>query len=160
MNLFKSSCVALILSVCCMSAYAQTSGGDHDSIQTVAGTLEINKVARAQADGVTFNASLNGAHFDQLYGSHYTYYIDSDETDKPANRVVVEDFSGGFSDPPSVSLYDFRKKPAVALPISDKLDVDDVSWSNNAVLISADGKWYSFSNNKLSRSSPPKKTVP
>lgn len=159
MNLFKLSLIGLFLSFCCAGTYAQTDGGDHDSIQTTAGTLAIDKVEHVKTDGVTFNASLNGAQFDQLYGSHYTYYTDSTGVDKPATRVVVQDFIGGFSDTPSVSLYDLGKKPPVALPISNKLDVDDVRWTDSAVLLSANGKWYSFFRNKLSRSQPPKKTA-
>ncbi|MFM0497832.1 hypothetical protein [Paraburkholderia caledonica] len=159
MNLFKLSLIGLFLSLCCAGSYAQTDGGDRDSIQTVAGTLSIVKVEHVKTDGVTFTASLNGAQFDQLYGSHYTYYTDSIGADKPATRVVVEDFIGGFSDTPSVSLYDFRKRPPVALPISNKLDVDDVRWSDSAVLLSANGTWYSFSGKKLARSKPPKKSA-
>ncbi|SDQ19314.1 hypothetical protein SAMN05443245_0310 [Paraburkholderia fungorum] len=152
MNLFKLSLIGLFLSFCCAGSYAQTDGGDHESIQTAAGTLSIVKVEHIKADGVTFNASLDGAKFDQLYGSRYTYYTDSAGADSPATRVVVQDFIGGFSDTSSVSLYDFRRKPPVALPISGKLDVDDVRWTDSAVLLSANGKWYSFSRNKLSRS--------
>jgi hypothetical protein len=156
MNLFKLSLIGLFLSFCCAGSYAQTDGGDRDSIQTVAGTLSIVKVEHVKTDGVTFNASLNGAPFDQLYGSHYTYYTDSTGADKPATRIVVEDFIGGFSDTPSVSLYDLRKKLPVVLPITNKLDVDDIRWSDSAVLLSANGSWYTFSGKALTRSKPPK----
>ncbi|WP_321952661.1 hypothetical protein [Paraburkholderia bannensis] len=155
--MLKPLFVTLILSLCCAASHAQTSGGDHDSIQTVAGELAISKVARVQADGVTYNATLNGARFDQLYGSHYTWYSDAADSHAPASRIVIEDFSGGFSDAPSVSLYDFRKKPPVVQAVSDKLDVDDVRWTDSAVLINANDKWYAFSRNKLSPSRGPKK---
>jgi len=155
--LFKLSLVTVLLAVYCAGTYAQTSGGDHNTIQTVAGTLSVSKVQRVQKDGITFNASLNGTNFDQLYGSHYTYYTDADRTNKPAARIVLEDFIGGFSDLPSVMLYDFRKIPPVALPISDKLDIDDIRWTDSSVLLSADGNWYSFSGNRLSRVKAPEK---
>ncbi|WP_322049451.1 hypothetical protein [Paraburkholderia sp. J67] len=153
--MFKLSLIGSFLSFFCAASYAQTDGGGRDTIQTVAGTLSIVKVEHMKTDGITFNASLNGAPFDQLYGSHYTYYTDSNGADKPATRIVVEDFIGGFSDTPSLSLYDLRKKPVVVLPISNKLDVDDIRWSDSAVLLSANGSWYSFSGKKLMRSKPP-----
>lgn len=157
--MFKLSLVILILTAWCAGSYAQTSGGDHDTIQTVAGALSVTKVQRVQKDGATFNATLNGANFDQLYGSHYVYYTDSDGTAKPATRIVLEDFVGGFSDLPSLTLYDFRKSPPVALPISDKLDLENVRWTDSSVLLSADGKLYLFSRNRLSRLKAPEKAI-
>ena len=68
-------------------------------------------------------------------------------------------FIGGFSDLPSLTLYDFRKSPPVALPISDKLDLENVRWTDSSVLLSADGKWYSFSRNRLSRLKAPERIV-
>lgn len=143
------SFIAVLIAVCCISAEAQTSGGDHDTIRTIAGTLQISKTVRPGSDGVTFNVELDGQRFDQLYGSRYVYYLDSKQQDKAVSRVVVEDFIGGFSDPPSVSLYDFRQKPAAVLPITDRLDIDDVQWLPGRVLLSAGGKWFAFANGKL-----------
>ncbi|MCA8205364.1 hypothetical protein LGM71_30475 [Burkholderia sp. AU33545] len=143
------SFVVVLMTVCCINVKAQTSGGDHDTIRTVAGTLQISKIARPGSDDVTFNVELDGKQFDHLYGSRYVYYPDSKEQDKAVSRLIVEDFSGGFSDPPVISLYDFRQKPAAVLPVSDKLDIDDVRWLPGRVLLSVGGKWFAFANGKL-----------
>ncbi|CAB3732286.1 hypothetical protein LMG22037_05689 [Paraburkholderia phenoliruptrix] len=34
--------------------------------------------------------------------------------------------------------------PPIVLLISNKLDVDDIRWSDSAVLLSANGSWYTF----------------
>jgi hypothetical protein len=93
--------------------------------------------------------------FDRLYGSHYVYYTDSTAESKLASRIVVEDFVGGFSDAPLVVLYDLRKQPPVALPVSDKLAIDDLRWTPGSVVISVDGQWFAFSGRKLTRVRPP-----
>ncbi|WP_230938210.1 hypothetical protein [Burkholderia territorii] len=143
------SFVVMLMTICCLNVKAQTSGGDHDTIRTVAGTLQISKIVRPGSDGITFNVELDGKQFDHLYGERYAYYPDSKEQDKVVSRLIVEDFSGGFSDPPAVSLYDFRQKPAAVWPVSDKLDIDDVRWLPNRVLLRVGGKWFAFANGKL-----------
>ncbi|WP_223217450.1 hypothetical protein [Paraburkholderia phenoliruptrix] len=124
---------AVLLALCCASAFAQADGGDTQSISTVSGTLLIVKLPVRARDGATFNATLNGKSFDRLYGSHYVYYTDSTAEAKPVSRVVVEDFVGGFSDAPSVVLYHLRKQPAVGLPVSDKLAIDDLRWTPSSL---------------------------
>ncbi|MFM0184083.1 hypothetical protein PQR52_36830 [Paraburkholderia aspalathi] len=143
-----------------MNSYAQVSGMDRDAIQTTAGVVSISKVGKARADGVTFNVTFEGAHFDQLYGSRYGYFTDGDTTHNPAGRIIIEDFVGGFSEPPSVSMYDFRKQPPVVLSISNALDLDEVSWTGDNVFLSAAGKWYVFAHDRLSHSKPPQRTAP
>lgn len=143
-----------------MNSYAQISGMDHDAIQTTAGVVSISKVGKAHADGVTFNVTFEGAHFDQLYGSRYGYFTDGDTAHKPAGRIIIEDFVGGFSEPPSVSMYDFRKRPPVVFSIRNALDLDEVRWTDDNVFLSAAGKWYTFAHDRLSRSKPPKRTAP
>ena len=145
----------MLLALCCANVSAQVDGGNRQSISTVSGTPVIVKLPVTAADGATFDATLNGKPFERLYGSHYVYYTDSTAEDKPASRIVVEDFIGGFSDAPSVVLYDFRKQPAVALPVSDKLAIDDVRWTPSSVVIGADGRWFEFSGRKLTRARPP-----
>lgn len=142
------SFVVVLMTVCCINVKAQTSGGDHDTIRTVAGTLQISKIARPGSDGVTFNVELDGKQFDHLYGSRYVYYPDSKEQNKAVSRLIVEDFSGRFSDPPVISLYDFRQKPAAVLPVSDKLDIDDVRWLPGCVLLSVWGEVVCFRERK------------
>lgn len=107
--MLKSFVVAL-MALCCITVKAQTFGGDHDTVRTIAGTLQISKIVRPGSDGVTFDVELDGKPFDQLYGSRYVYYPDSKDQDKAVSRMIMEDFSGGFSDPPTVSIYDFRQK--------------------------------------------------
>ena len=143
-----------------MNSYAQVSGTDHDAIQTTAGVVSISKTGKAQADGVTFNVTLRGTHFDQLYGSRYAYFTDGDTAHKPADRIIIEDFVGGFSEPPSVSMYDFRKPQPVVLSIGNALDLDEVRWTNDNVFLSASGEWYTFAHDRLFRSKPPKGTAP
>lgn len=158
MTLFRRLFLAICFLVSCTSASAQTSGGSFNEIKTVVGVLSIGKVDRVGADGVTFQMKLNGREFDQLYGSHYTYYEDSENHDGTA-RLIVEDFVGGFSDTPSVLLYDFRQKTPNISHVSDHLDVDDVRWTSSAVFLSANGKWYKFYKGRLLRSGAPKGLV-
>jgi hypothetical protein len=146
---------AALLVLCCANVFGQTDGGDRQSISTVSGTLLIVKLPVTARDGANFDATLNGKPFDRLYGSHYVYYTDSTAESKPASRIVVEDFVGGFSDAPSVVLYDLRKQPPVALPVSDKLAIDDLRWTPGSVVISVDGQWFAFSGRKLTRVRPP-----
>ncbi|MDP9651642.1 hypothetical protein [Paraburkholderia caledonica] len=150
----KRRWITVLLALCCANAFAQADGGDRQSISTVSGTLLIVKLPVPARDGANFNATLNGKPFDRLYGSRYVYYTDSTAEDKPASRIVVEDFVGGFSDAPSVVLYDLRKQPAVALPVSDKLAIDDLRWTASSVVIDADGRWFAFSGRKLTRVRP------
>lgn len=152
-NLFKRLFITIWLLIFCTSAFAQTSGEDVNEIKTIIGTLSIVKAQHVAADNVTFHVKLNGREFDQLYGSRYTYYEDSKDA---ATRIIVEDFTGGFSDPPSVMLYDFRGKNPDILNVSDRLDVDGVRWTSNTVFLSKNGKWYKFYNGQLTRSSLPK----
>ncbi|WP_156954266.1 hypothetical protein [Paraburkholderia acidipaludis] len=42
----------------------------------------------------------------------------------------AEDFVGGFSEPPSLSMYDFRTQPPVVLSISNALDLNAVRWTD------------------------------
>ncbi|WP_243843975.1 hypothetical protein [Paraburkholderia caballeronis] len=147
--------ISIWLFILCVSAFSQTSGGDTEEIKTIAGTLTINKAPHAEADSATFHVKLNGREFDQLYGPRYTYYEDSKDT-VGATRIIVEDFAGGFSDPPSVMLYDFRKKNPDISNVSGHLDVDGVKWTSKAVFLSENGKWYKFFNGKLTRGGPPK----
>lgn len=148
---------AMLFVLCCATVFAQADGADRQSISTVSGTLLIVKLPVMARDAANFNVTLNGKPFERLYGSHYVYYTDSTAEDKRASRIVVEDFIGGFSEAPSVVLYDLRKQPAVALPVSDKLAIDDLRWTPSSVVIGADGQWFAFSGRKLTRVSPPVK---
>jgi hypothetical protein len=152
-NLLKRLLITIWLLIFCTNAFAQTSGEDVNEIKTIVDTLSIIKAQHVTADNVTFHAKLNGREFDHLYGSRYTYYEDSKDA---VARIIVEDFTGGFSDPPSVMLYDFRRKTPDILNVGDRLDVDGVRWTSNAVFLSENGKWYKFYNGKLTRSSLPK----
>jgi hypothetical protein len=141
----------VVFALCCANACAQFDGANKNVISPVLGPSQIVKLARTAPDGANFSATLNGSPFDQLHGLRFIYYTDSPAEGKPASRVVIEDFIGDFSDAPSVTLYDFRKKPATALPISDRLDVDDLRWTSNSVELSANGQWFAFSGHKLIR---------
>ncbi|WP_392396306.1 hypothetical protein [Paraburkholderia caledonica] len=152
--LVKNRWIGVVFALCSANAWAQFDGGNINDILTVSGPLQIVKLARPAPDGANFRATLNGSPFDQLYGLRFIYYADSPAEGKPASRVVIEDFINGFSDAPSVTLYDFQKKPATLLPISDRLDVDDVRWANNSVELRANGQWFAFSGHKLIRIRP------
>lgn len=115
----------------------------------MAGVLSISKVGHVANDGATYHVVLDGKHFDELYGSRHMYYPVLDDKSGAISRMVMEDFSGGFSDPPSTSLYDFRRAPPAVVPISSKLDIDDVRWQPGTVLLHAGDKWYTFANGKL-----------
>lgn len=158
MTLFKRLFLVVCVLVSCTTAFAQMSGGNFNEIKTVDGILSIDKVDHVGADGITFQVKLNGREFDQLYGSHYTYYEDSENLGGTA-RLIVEDFVGGFSDTPSVLLYDFRQKTPNIFHVSDHLDIDGVRWTSSAVFLSANGKWYKFYKGRLLQSSVPKGRV-
>ncbi|PMS28730.1 hypothetical protein C0Z16_23015 [Paraburkholderia rhynchosiae] len=155
-----SSIFSVFVACAAVHSQAQTSGADQVVVRTLAGALSIANVTPVQTDGVTFNVALNGAHFDQCYGSRYAYYADSAVRGKPVGRIIIEDFNGGSSDPASVSMYDFRKHPPVVLSVSDRLDVDDVRWTDDAVFPSANGRRHIFAHGKLSRSQPPASATP
>lgn len=140
-----SPILAVLMSICCASVQAQTAGGDHDTIRTVAEALTISKVEHMAGDGVAGHVDLGGKRFDELYGSRHMYYPELDDKSGAISRMVMEDFSGGFSDPPSTSLYDFRRAPPAVVPIS-KLDIDDVRWQPGTVLLHAGDKWHTFAN--------------
>ncbi|WP_232458700.1 hypothetical protein [Burkholderia ubonensis] len=142
--------LAVLMSVCCTGVQAQTAGGDHDTIHTMADALTISKVRHVASDGVMYRVYLDGKQFDELYGPRHMYYSEPDGESGATSRIMMEDFSGGFSDPPSVSLYDFRRTPPAVLPISSKLDIDDVRWQPGKVLLHAGDKWYTFADGKLS----------
>jgi hypothetical protein len=63
----------------------------------------------------------------------------------------MEDFIGGAGDTPVITLYDFCEKSPQILQITDKLDVDDVRWRPDAVLLEAHNKWYVYRRGRLSR---------
>ncbi|KVT46441.1 hypothetical protein WL80_10810 [Burkholderia ubonensis] len=145
-----SPILAVLMSICCAGVQARTAGGDQDAIRTVAGVLTISKVGHVANDGATYHVVLDGKHFDELYGSRHMYYPEPDDKSGAISRMVMEDFSEGFSDPPFVSLYEFRRTPPAVLPISSNLDIDDVRWQPGKMLLHAGDKWYTFANGKLS----------
>ncbi|WP_146014034.1 hypothetical protein [Trinickia dabaoshanensis] len=100
---------------------------------------------------MTFTVQLAGYDFDKLYGLRYLYYTESGSRDRPSGRVLMEDFIGGASDTPSIALYDFRKGRPEVVQITDKLDVENVRWRPDAVLLEVDDQWYEFKRGKLSR---------
>lgn len=153
------SLIGILFFILCTNIFAQTSGSDQNKIKTIAGTLAIEKIGHAaRANGITFEVNLNSQKFDRLYGSHYSYYEDHANSDG-ATRILMEDFVGGFSDMPSIFIYDFRGKAPNISHVSDQLDVDDVRWTSSAVFLSANGKWYRFYKGTLHQSSLPKNLV-
>ena len=156
--MFKRMFLTICFLVSCANSSAQTSDGKFNEIKTIVGILSIGKADNVGLNGVTFQVKLNGREFDQLYGSRYTYYEDSTNHAGTA-RLIVEDFVGGFSDTPSVLLYDFRQNSPTISHVSDHLDVDGVRWTSSAVFLSANGRWYKFYKGRLWRSGAPKGLV-
>jgi hypothetical protein len=120
-------------------------------VNTLAGKLTISE-AKMRADGLYSVVELNGAVFDELYGfagSCDKHTLKSGVVD----RMLIYDFDNGGSNPPSLSLYDFRDKPAEAIPIGGPLLVDEIRWIPNAVLLKLRGGkyrgWYKFDGEKL-----------
>ena len=130
---------------------AQISAAGNDAIETVSGRLTIEKVDHIGVDSVTFRVLLNGREFDKLYGATHFYYPDSGSSDKVNGCVLMEDFIGGAGETPVITLYDFRQKSPQILQITDKLDVDDVRWRPDGVLLEANNKWYVYRRGRLSR---------
>ena len=130
---------------------AQVSTAGNDTVGTVAGRLAIEKIDHVGVDAVTFRVLLNGREFDKLYGLMYFYYPDSGSSDKANGRVLMEDFVGGADATPVIALYDFRQKLPQILQISDKLDVDDVRWRPDGVLLEANNRWYIYRRGRLSK---------
>lgn len=149
--MFKRLLVAVCLSVFWIGCSAQTGEGEHDVVQTVAGQLTITRLFHVGSDLATFKLQLAGRDFKKLYGERYTYYTDSGSSDKSRGRMVVEDFIGGASDAPVIMLYDFRGQSPVADQITDRLDVDDVRWRSDGVLLRANGMRYIYRRGRLSR---------
>jgi hypothetical protein len=133
----------------CINCSAQVSATGNGIIRTVAGQLAIEKVSHIGADSVTFEVSLAGRAFDKLYGLTHIYYPDSGLSDKANGRVLMEDFIGGADVTPVIMLYDFRGKSPQVLQITDKLDVDDIRWRQDGVLLEANNKWYIYRRGKL-----------
>jgi hypothetical protein len=113
--------------------------------------LAIKKVDHVGADSVTFDILLDGHNFDRLYGLSHVYYPDSGSSDGVNGRMLMEDFVGGADDTPVITLYDFRGQSPTVFQVTDKLDVDDVRWQSNGVLLEANGKWYVYRRGKLSK---------
>ena len=99
---------------------------------------------------MTFKVLLNGRDFDKLYGLTHIYYPDSGSSDKANGRVLMEDFIGGADVTPVIMLYDFRGKSPQVLQVTDKLDVDDIRWRQDGLLLEANNKWYIYRRGKLS----------
>lgn len=147
-KVFLFSLISFVLSVNCS---AQISTAGNDAIDTVFGRLAIKRVDHIGVDLVTFRILLNGREFDKLYGSTHIYYPDSGSSYKVNGRVLMEDFIGGVGDTPVITLYDLREKSPKILQITDKLDVDDVRWRPDGVLLEANNKWYVYRRGRLSK---------
>jgi hypothetical protein len=141
--------ISLISFLWWINCSGQISAEGNDAIETISGRLAIEKVDHIGVDSVTFRVMLNGREFDKLYGSTHIYYPDSGSSDKVNDRVLMEDFIGGASDTPVITLYDFREKSPQILQITDKLDVDDVRWRSGCVLPDANNKWYVYRRGRL-----------
>ena len=129
---------------------AQISMG-RGAVRTVAGPLTIEEVASTGADPATFRVLLGGRDFDKLYGLNQIYYPDSGASDGLNGRVLMEDFIGGASATPIITMYDFREKSPRIQQVTDKLDVDDVQWRSDGVLLEASNQWYLYRRGKLSK---------
>jgi hypothetical protein len=136
---------------CASNCAAQISAARSDTVQTVAGQLAITKVASPGIDAVIFNVLLDGRDIDKLYGLNHIYYPDSGVDGGLNGRVLMEDFIGGASATPVITVYDFREKPPLILQVTDKLDVDDVRWRSDGVLLEASNQWYLYRRGKLSK---------
>jgi hypothetical protein len=132
-----------VLALCCAQAGAQTPGASHQTIRTVAGTLEVNRVDSS------FDVLLNGAPLDRLSGGRYAYYADADGKREAVSRVVIADFNGGFAVPPTIMLYDLRSKPPAVNVVAKRLDLETVIWQQDAFLLRAGGKWYKYDHERL-----------
>lgn len=97
----------------------------------------------------SFDVLLNGAPLGRLVGGRYTYYADADGKRKPASRIVIADFNGGFGMPPTVTLYDLRGKSPTVRVIAKRLELQKVIWQPNTFLMRADGKWYKYDRQQL-----------
>jgi hypothetical protein len=122
------------------------------TVNTVAGKLTISDADKMQSDGLYSVVELNGNAFDKLYG--FTGSCDKHTLKSGlVDRMLMYDFDNGGNNPPSISLYDFREKPAAAIPIGGPLLVDKIRWVPDAVLLKLrDGKyrgWYKFDGEKL-----------
>lgn len=153
------SFIALTCLALSATTFAQTEGTGHDTLQTVAGSLVVSKAGSASGDGTTFSVSLNGKAFDQLDGSRYHYYLNQESADAKVGRMLIEDFIVvGFSDPPAVTFYDFRKGIPVVSQVSEKLDFDKLQWTQNSVFFESNGKWFVFEGKRLTEHKPPSST--
>jgi hypothetical protein len=141
--LLSRSCAATVLALVCMKAGAQIPSESHQTIRTVAGTLEINRVDRS------FDVLLNNAPLGKLSGGRYAYYADADGKRKAASRLVIADFNGGFAMPPTVLLVDLRSQPPTITTVAKRMDLEKVIWQPEAFLLHAGGKWFKYDHKRL-----------
>jgi hypothetical protein len=129
------------------------------SVNTVTGKLTIYDANKMRNDGLYSVVELNGKVFDKLYG--FTGSCDKHILKNGlVDRMLMYDFDNGGSNPPSISLYDFRDKPAAAIPIGGPLLVDAIRWTPDAVFLKLRGGkyrgWYKFDGEKLTAVRAPK----
>jgi hypothetical protein len=144
----------LIASLCTSSAFANDSDAEGcRNVNTMAGRLVILDI-NMQADGLYNELKLNGASFDKLYG--FAGSCDKHTLNNGlVDRMLVYDFNNGGSNPPTISLYDFRATPPVALQIGSEFLVGGIKWpKDRGVLLKLDGgkykgRWYEFDDEKL-----------
>jgi hypothetical protein len=129
------------------------------NINTIAGPLHVLDADGMKSDGLYDEVKLNGAVFDKLYG-----FTDScvkhTLADGLVDRMLMYDFNNGGGRPPTISLYDFREKPAVAIPIDGPMLIENVKWVPEGVVLKLRGEkyygWYKFDGEKLLRIKRPK----
>lgn len=143
------------LAVWCTHSIARVSGSDNEKFNIAAGQLAISKIdPKISKNNATFSVSINNENFDFLYGVKYVYFEERNKN--LMSRMIIEDYIGGFSQPPAVIFYDFTKKVPEILSISDSLDIEEVCWNNTPLLIDSGSNWYGMRGQHLARVQPPK----
>ncbi|EDZ98586.1 conserved hypothetical protein [Burkholderia sp. H160] len=107
-----------------------------------------------KSDGLYNEVKLNGIAFDKLYGFAGSCIKHTLVTGL-VDRMLMYDFNNGGNRPPTISLYDFREKPAVAIPIDGPMLIDAVKWVPDGVVLKLRGEkyygWYKFDGEKLTQ---------
>jgi hypothetical protein len=119
-------------------AQAQEAETGTGPVKTVAGMVEF-----VRQDG-GFQTQLDGNTFDHVSGNRIAHF---DET--PGSRMIVESFDGNAQ--PSLTLYDFSRRPPSVVHIGRRMKLDGVFWQDDEVVLKSTQGWFRFERGTLTK---------
>jgi hypothetical protein len=128
----------MLLAASATLAHAQEADTGAGPVRTVAGTVEF-----VRQDG-GFVAQIDGVTFDHLNGNRLNHFSEGSGA-----RMIVESFDGNAQ--PSLTLYDFRKRPPSVEHIARRMKLDGVFWQGDEVVLRSPQGWFRFQRGTLTR---------